>query len=80
MAGGKLDPIDRQILGELQRDGRMTNVELAEMLPSRCPSHPDFRRYPTAATLVVDFDIPAWADLKPGQGSTLDFFVPSGRD
>jgi phosphohistidine phosphatase len=54
--------------------------ELAEMLPSRCPSHPDFRRYPTAATLVVDFDIPAWADLKPGQGSTLDFFVPSGRD
>ena len=30
MAGRKLDPIDRQILAELQADGRMTNVELAK--------------------------------------------------
>ncbi|OYW61270.1 MAG: AsnC family transcriptional regulator, partial [Rhodobacterales bacterium 12-65-15] len=29
MAGQKLDPIDRQILAELQAEGRMTNVELA---------------------------------------------------
>lgn len=29
MPGTKLDPIDRQILAELQADGRMTNVELA---------------------------------------------------
>ena len=29
VAGSKLDPIDRQILAELQADGRMTNVELA---------------------------------------------------
>ena len=27
MAAHKLDPIDRQILAELQADGRMTNVE-----------------------------------------------------
>lgn len=55
-------------------------AEFAAMLPSRRPSHPDFARYPTGATLVVDFEIPSWAVLKPGQGSTLDFFVPSGRD
>ncbi len=55
-------------------------AEFASMLPSRRPSHPDFARYPTAATLVVDFEIPAWADLKPGQGSMLDFFVPGGRE
>ena len=29
MPASKLDPIDRQILSELQADGRMTNVELA---------------------------------------------------
>lgn len=55
-------------------------AELAAMLPSRRPSHADFARYPTCATLVVDFGIASWADCKPGQGSVLDFFVPSGRD
>lgn len=55
-------------------------AEFAAMLPSRRPSHPDFARYPTGATLVLDFDIPSWEDCKPGQGSTLDFFVPGGRD
>ena len=29
MPASKLDSIDRQILAELQDDGRMTNVELA---------------------------------------------------
>ena len=29
MAGPNIDDIDLQILGELQQDGRMTNVELA---------------------------------------------------
>ena len=53
---------------------------LAGMLPARAPMDPDFHRYPTAATLVVDFDIPSWSQAMPGQGSALDFFVPSGRD
>ncbi len=54
-------------------------AEFASMLPARVPSDPDFRRYPTAATLVVDFDTAEWADVKPGSASVLDFFIPSGR-
>ena len=34
---------------------------------------PGFRRYPTAATLVVDFQIDRWADLEPGQGQRAGF-------
>ena len=52
----------------------------AAMLPARAPAHPDFRRYPTAATLVIDFQIAAWSEAKAGTGSVLDFFVPDGRD
>ncbi|WP_116083222.1 Lrp/AsnC family transcriptional regulator [Tropicimonas sp. IMCC34011] len=37
MAGAKLDPIDRQILAELQADGRMTNVELARRVGISAP-------------------------------------------
>ncbi len=55
-------------------------TEFARSLPSQPPSHPDFGRYPTSATLVVDFQIENWADLIPGTGSVLDFFVPAGRD
>lgn len=51
----------------------------AAMLPATPPSDPDFRRYPTAATLVVDFQIDDWRDVEPGRGSVLDFHVPSGR-
>ena len=37
MPAGKLDPIDRQILAELQADGRMTNVELARRVGISAP-------------------------------------------
>ena len=37
MAGHKLDEIDRQILAELQADGRMTNVELARRVGISAP-------------------------------------------
>ena len=53
---------------------------LAGMLPARAPMDPDFHRYPTAATLVVDFQVKDWTDVRPGLGSVMDFFVPSGRD
>src|SRR5690606_4372923 len=52
----------------------------AALLPAEPPHHADFARYPTAATLVVDFEIDSWADIEPHRGSALDFFVPSGRD
>ncbi|MEE9428753.1 MAG: Lrp/AsnC family transcriptional regulator [Paracoccaceae bacterium] len=41
----KLDPIDRQILAELQADGRMTNVELARRVGISAP--PCLRRVRT---------------------------------
>lgn len=53
--------------------------EFAAILPAAVPHHPDFNRYPTCATLVVDFEIAAWSDLAPRRGSVLDFFVPSER-
>jgi DNA-binding Lrp family transcriptional regulator len=37
MPGHKLDPIDRNILAELQADGRMTNVELASRVGISAP-------------------------------------------
>src|SRR5215510_8542916 len=37
MARQKLDAIDRQILAELQADGRMTNVELARRVKITAP-------------------------------------------
>ena len=54
--------------------------DFAARLVAHAPVNADFARYPTCATLVVDFGIASWADCKPGQGSVLDFFVPSGRD
>lgn len=55
-------------------------AEFAARLPARMPQFPDFHRYPTGATLVMDFDAESWADVKAGTGSVLDFFIPSGRD
>lgn len=45
MPENKLDPIDRQILAELQADGRMTNVELAKRVGISAP--PCLRRVRT---------------------------------
>lgn len=54
-------------------------AELAAMLPARPPLSPEFRRYPTAATLVVDFQVSDWSEVRPGQGSVLDFVRLDGR-
>ena len=45
MPSMRLDPIDRQILAELQGDGRMTNVELAKRVGISAP--PCLRRVRT---------------------------------
>jgi len=45
MAGSRLDPIDRRILGELQAEGRITNVELARRVGISAP--PCLRRVRT---------------------------------
>lgn len=54
-------------------------ADFARQLAARPPVTPDFARYPTSATLVVDFQIATWADLRLGEGSVLDFFLPAGR-
>ena len=54
-------------------------AEFAARLPARVPVDPDFRRYPTAATLVVDFQADNWADVRPGEGSVMDFVRLDGR-
>lgn len=51
----------------------------AAELPARPPLDPEFRRYPTAATLVVDFQADDWTGVQPGQGSVLDFVRFDGR-
>lgn len=51
-------------------------AELASMLVSHAPAHKDFRRYPTASTLVVNFDVAQWRDAKLGQGEVVDFVTP----
>ncbi|MDQ2067483.1 histidine phosphatase family protein [Xinfangfangia sp. CPCC 101601] len=51
-------------------------AEFAHRLVSKTPISPDFRRYPTGATLVVEFGIEDWAEVGFGQAVTLDFVVP----
>ena len=40
------------------------------------PNDPEFCRYPTAATLVCDFDIDNWAQADWAQAEFVDFIVP----
>ncbi|MFD1795571.1 histidine phosphatase family protein [Paracoccus aurantiacus] len=54
-------------------------AEFAASLPARVPLDPEFRKFPTAATLVVDFQIDDWKDVRPGDGSVMDFVRLDGR-
>ena len=49
---------------------------LARDLVARAPDHPRFSDYPTGATLVVDFAIESWGELKPGSGKAAKFITP----
>ncbi|MFN3846220.1 MAG: SixA phosphatase family protein [Paracoccaceae bacterium] len=51
-------------------------AEFASRLVAHAPANPDFGRYPTGATLVVDFMVDAWADVGLGQGVVEDFIIP----
>ncbi|MGL6209596.1 MAG: SixA phosphatase family protein [Paracoccaceae bacterium] len=51
-------------------------AEFADRLCAHPPLHADFSRYPTGATLVVDFAVGDWAHADFGQGSAIDFKVP----
>ncbi len=49
---------------------------LAAALAVRPPAHPGFLRYPTCATVVLEFDAAEWAQVRPRSGQVVDFVVP----
>lgn len=49
---------------------------LAEQLVGQPPKDPEFDSFPTCATLVVDFDIAGWSEMKMGAGTVQHFIVP----
>ncbi|KFI26237.1 histidine phosphatase family protein [Haematobacter massiliensis] len=50
--------------------------EFAQRIVSDPPVHRDFGRYPTGATLIVDFEEDRWKDIAPRSGRTVDFVTP----
>lgn len=50
--------------------------ELAGLLSPERPGHAAFGRYPTGATLVLDFDAADWASIGPRATRLVDFIVP----
>jgi phosphohistidine phosphatase len=51
-------------------------AEFAARLVAQPPMNPEFARYPTGATLVLDFDVDAWGDVTFGTGTVDDFIIP----
>jgi phosphohistidine phosphatase len=51
-------------------------AEFAARLVAHPPHNADFGRYPTGATLVVDFDVDDWGKVAFGTGVSVDFIVP----
>lgn len=49
---------------------------LASALVAQSPPHDRFKDYPTASTLVVDFDVTDWSDLKSETGRVVEFVTP----
>ncbi len=50
--------------------------EFSSRLVAHPPLNAEFARYPTGATLVVDFNIQSWTEAEFGAGATVDFIVP----
>ena len=51
-------------------------AEFASMIVQSPPNHPDFRRYPTAATTVIEFEAVTWSKVDWQTGKVQDFAVP----
>jgi phosphohistidine phosphatase len=51
-------------------------ADFAARLVALAPVNPDFARYPTGATLVVDFIADSWSDVAYGAGAVVDFVIP----
>lgn len=51
-------------------------AEFAERLVAQAPLNVEFQRFPTGATLVVDFTFSSWEEAAYGSGIALDFIVP----
>ena len=51
-------------------------AEFAAKLAATRPVSAEFSRYPTGATLVMDFVISSWDQAGWGLGTTLDFVIP----
>ena len=51
-------------------------AEFAASLVATPPVDPEFRRYPTSATTVIDFFEQSWASIAAGSGQLLEFFTP----
>lgn len=54
-------------------------AEFAAMLPAKPIYTPEFRKYPTTATLIIDFPINSWAEIALGTGDLVEFFLPTRR-
>ena len=52
----------------------------ASLIVANKPEHPEFGRYPTAATLVCDLSADNWKSARYGTGSVLSFIVPRDLD
>ena len=50
--------------------------EFAGLIAKVPPKHPDFRRYPTAATAVIEFKASSWSDIAWQSGRVVSFTVP----
>ncbi len=51
-------------------------AEFAESIVQSPPAHPRFFDYPSGATLVVEFEVESWNDVRFGQGRLKAFIVP----
>lgn len=48
----------------------------AQNLVAVPPPHSRFYDYPTCATLVADFEVASWSDVRPGSGQAKAFVIP----
>ena len=51
-------------------------ASLAQWLTEDPPQNDAFDRFPTCATLVLDFDADRWSAIQPLSGRLVDFIVP----